>query len=625
MFVCAFVFYAPLAAQKATAQDAIDAASVARLASERALARDPYWRTLLHYKPTLFDSLESLVDDPQFFFAKDGRTNPEAELAATIEAFFSPPAEGAVHPAARFPARFAWLREKLELRADVFPFDGEAEFRKLRDAINPGGVFLVFPAGYMNSPASMFGHTFLLVEAAGGSRLLSHSVNYGAMTDEAFGPAYAVKGLFGFYRGYYSFLPYYQKIREYGDMDMREMWEYELDLTPREIDRFLMHVVEMQNIFSYYYFITENCSYNLLFLVEAARPESRATDAFNIAVEPIETVKLIDRLGLVRKRDYRPSLYTKIAYESSLLTSAQRSFVRDVCFGRKPVSPFPFPDESEARKAAMWDFAADYLKFLLMDRSVSETEYRKRLLSILSARKNLGKNDTLRGLPEPPPPHEAHGSRKLSTGLSFDGKSLYSDLSFRLTAHEDMDTDPGYAANSQLVVGRAAVRWRWDETTPTFRKFDLLDVVSLPRTDADFFNVCFSLNTGLAMNPTGSDGEALAYRFKTLWGLSAGPASWLQAYAFAGPDAYFSSAYEYLADLQLGGEAGFFTSFGPLKSRFSVSAFTTLFAPVHTRFELAAEGRLALGRNFAVDCRYAWKGDYGIFRHEYGLGVSCFF
>ena len=42
------------------------------------LYKSPYWKTLLHYKPSLFHKNKSLVDDPMFFCAKKER-GPHAE------------------------------------------------------------------------------------------------------------------------------------------------------------------------------------------------------------------------------------------------------------------------------------------------------------------------------------------------------------------------------------------------------------------------------------------------------------------------------------------------------------------------------------------------------------------
>ncbi len=65
---------------------------------------------------------------------------------------------------------------------------------------------MVFASGYVNSPASMFGHTFLRIDSSlENSPLLSFAVNYAALTDPKDGGiAFTVKGMLGGYKGYYS-------------------------------------------------------------------------------------------------------------------------------------------------------------------------------------------------------------------------------------------------------------------------------------------------------------------------------------------------------------------------------------------------------------------------------------
>jgi len=82
------------------------------LSRQKNLSRDRYWHILMHYGKTLF-GFKSQVDDPQFFLAPDGKTNPRAELEATIAALFQPDDEAAQPFVCRFYARFAWLREML--------------------------------------------------------------------------------------------------------------------------------------------------------------------------------------------------------------------------------------------------------------------------------------------------------------------------------------------------------------------------------------------------------------------------------------------------------------------------------------------------------------------------------
>ena len=196
------------------------------------LAQDPQWLALLHYGvPVTGGVARSLVDDPAFFLSPAGGTDPQAELAATLAAFRSPvPDDPNQAPACLWPARYAWLDEQLHL-------GGPVPCPALQDwlaNIDPGRLALVFPAAYLNNPASMFGHTLLRVDPrrAEATPLTSYAISYGAETGQDGGFAFAWKGLTGGYRGYVSLQPYYLTVRTYNDIESRDIWEYDLALSP---------------------------------------------------------------------------------------------------------------------------------------------------------------------------------------------------------------------------------------------------------------------------------------------------------------------------------------------------------------------------------------------------------
>ncbi len=73
-------------------------------AREKHLADERYWDVLLHYKKN-GSGRKSLVDDPRYFLAPDGKVNPGAELEATIRSFFQEEIKDKEHPRCRFIAR----------------------------------------------------------------------------------------------------------------------------------------------------------------------------------------------------------------------------------------------------------------------------------------------------------------------------------------------------------------------------------------------------------------------------------------------------------------------------------------------------------------------------------------
>lgn len=586
----------------------------------------PYWKTLLHYKRSAFHKNKSLIDDSDFFLAKNGKTNPKSELAATINAFFSPPPEaGYRHAIERFPARYKWICENLGLKDEDFPYqNGDKYYQTIVKNVNPGDVYLVFPTGYLKNPASVFGHTFLLVESKGQSRLLANSINYAATTGMTNGPLFAILGLTGGFRGYFGFMPYYDKIKQYSNMDMRDMWEYKLNLTDEETDRMLRHVFDLSGIYSRYFFISENCSYNLLFLLEAARPDSKVTSELSGVVEPIETVKVLYKLGFVDESEYRPSVYSSLENEKKLLSRKQNKFIKDVCLGKKNVEDFPFNDISNEEQALMWNLAADYLTILLDSGKITQKEYRTRFVKVLSARRKLGKIDDP-DFEKPKNPKDSHGSKKLAMEGGKDAEGGYAGLQFRLTAHEQLENPAGYASNSELSFFQIDARFYPEKGEARLKKALLASVVSLPGSDLFSFNPAMQIVFGIDSNTNEDLDDELALRLKGLVGASFLPASWIQPYALFGGDAYFAPRYEYYSDVLLGGEAGFITTFGPWKNKMSASAMQSPFEKDHLRAIFSAEECVTIAQNAAVKGSYSLNHDWRKWWPEFSVSFNMYF
>ncbi len=596
-------------------------------AEELKLYNDSYWRTLLHYKPAVFSRYKSLVDDPKFFFAKNGKTNPKAELNATIKAFFEPaPSDDdkTKHPIERFPGRYKWLCEKLELSAGDFPYNGDIAFQNVLKQINPGDIYLVFPSCYLKRPASVFGHTFLLIETKDKPRLTANSINYGAVTKITGGPLYAILGFFGGFKGYYGFETYYEKIKQYSDIDMRDIWEYRLTFTDEEKEKMLRHSFDLSGIYSRYYFTSENCSYNLLFLIEAARPSTHATDKLFGIVEPLETVKLAYKLGLTEETNYRPSAYSKVEIGKKNLSLKQQKYIKEVCMGKKTVQDFPFSELPVEKQVQIWNTASDYLSSLLNNKKITSAEYRSRFISVLSARRKLGKIEE-EAIKTPESPEKAHGSKKIALTGGYDANGGFCGAEFRLCSHEQLESPAGYSENSEVSFINVEVRCNPIKNDFYLNKATLFSILSLPASDTFFLNGASQILTGFAQNPNKDEKQDLAWRLKFLYGASVRPAAWIQIYLMGGADSYFSPAYSYGTDLLLGGETGFIAGNSTWKNKFCASVMQSPFDSEHFRTQFAADTCVFLSQNMALKGNYSFNMDYGNYRHEWSFSVNAYF
>jgi hypothetical protein len=509
------------AAQADTLADTLTAARDARLAD------DPAWADLLQYEPyPITGHLRSLADDKGFFNAPDGARNPTAELDATLARLFEParPETPDEHPQCRFPARHHWLRQRLALSPMQLPEQPCPRLEKWTAEINPAGVTLVFPSAYVNSPASMFGHTLLRIdtpEQTEATRLLAYTINYAAKADATDGFTFALKGLTGLYPGALSSSPYYAKVREYSDMESRDVWEYRLNLTPAETRQLLRHAWEIGATRFDYWFFDENCSYMILRLLDVARPGLRVAKQFYWTAIPVDTVKgVVAMPDLVTDIRFRPSTGTELAHRASRLTPTSLDAAIVVADGRR--TPQSLGTDTQAIEQL--EFADRLVSLRGHAGKLDQDEALARLKAIQIIRSQLPTIDT-GAIPVPPRPENGHASGRagLATGRLDGTNALFLDL--RPAYHDLLDAETGYARGAQIrfldlgASQREGQGWRLDRFLP-------VDIVSVaPRlswTQPLSWKVRFgwerTLGARRATGPMVAGGPGAAWEWKGLLG-----------------------------------------------------------------------------------------------------------
>lgn len=452
------------------------------------LDEDPYWRLLGHYLPRWVSGYKSMIDDPAFFCAPNGKYDPRAELVATITAFFEPtPADPEVrHPVCRFPARFAWLHEKLGFDHALLPVPTCEIYEQVYNYLKPTRLTLVFPAAYMNSPASMFGHTLLVFDADDKNRLLAKGVGYAAAVTTGFGPLFAFEGIFGLNPGQYAIEDYYDKVETYNHIHRRDIWEYELDLSGEEVDRVFRHTWELQNIWSWYYFFDENCAYKLYQLIDVARPGLNLSDDSSWFVIPIDTVKRIAGKGLIREKSFRPSKATRLLAMSEQLPPSTKMISLEIARGRlSPSSLATNETHPIAERRLALDLSADYAQYLYTDLALTQDEYSRRYIDILRERSKLGPREEHEFVIQPPaPPEEGHAAGMLAPGGGVENDDAFISLRGRVAYHGLLDNDTGFTRGAQIMFLNSEGRWNLETEEFELRFADIVHVESIaPRTD----------------------------------------------------------------------------------------------------------------------------------------------
>ena len=447
------------------------------------LANTPYWIALGHYETAKLGGWRSYVDDDAFFLAEDGAHHPDQELKATVEALYAPASLGDKHAQCVFPARTRWLREQLDLKD--LPQPDCQEFKTWYQSIDPHSAALIFPAAYLNSPSSMFGHTLLRIDQSStrsdDTTLLSYAINFGAYIEGSDNSIlYAWKGLMGGYPGLFALMPYQEKLSEYRSLENRDLWEYQLDLTPEETGRMVEHVWELKQIQFDYFFFDENCSYRLLELLQVARPSLDLTSQFPLTAIPTDTVKAVKQSGLVARETYRPSRERELLARAEPLDHDEKRQVLAVSADTAQLQSPEFKALPRKRQALVQD-AAYRLERYRANGQARDPGQARRSFELLRA---------INGNPPPPLqierpglPEDGHDSRTWQLGVGTREDRAYAEYGLRMAYHDLNDNAYGFPLGAQIEILQLKVR-QYEGNDWQVQRLDLATIRSLtPRNE----------------------------------------------------------------------------------------------------------------------------------------------
>lgn len=515
---------------------------LAARARELDLASHPKWRRLLHYRRK-GRGWKSEADGEKFFLAADGRVNPEAELQADLAAFFEPmPAQGQ-HPQCRFPARYHWLKAALAFDPARLPERPCPDFAAWRDAIDAEAVSVVFADAFLNNPASMYGHTFLrLHKKGGGDALLDYTINFAATPDTSNALLYTLKGLNGSFKGEYSLQPFYLKTQEYSNLEKRDLWDYRLNFTQEQVDELVRHGWEMGSTHFDYYFFTENCSYQILTLLEAADETLDVSSSFFWGVIPSDTVRvLLSRPGFVEPPLYRPSFVTEIKARRARLSPRERPLATRL--GRE-ATPERFKELEglpKERQALILESAHDYLRYRKGFYVNQSSETLTALHALLRARGRLGVPSAPVAPARPLPLEAGHATARAGLGAGVSARGPFEELSWRAALHDLSSIDDGYIPDSHLEMLSGSLRYGNNERELYLERLDIARIVSLSPWDPWVRQPSWKLSTGAEqakeLGCTGS--SCLYYSLNAGLGASAQTRLWRRELYYFLPEADF--------------------------------------------------------------------------------------
>ena len=578
-------------------------AAVVDVCAAESPAYSPEWLALGHYRPQGSRQYESTIDSDNFFLAPDGKINPESELAATCALFDSKDEKRCL-----FPGRYLYLKKYGLTTAD---FPKCKEFEQLQKDLQPSGVTLLFTDAYMNNPSSLFGHTLLRIDTARkGTQLLAHGANYGAFTEGMENSVlFAVLGLTGGYYGGFTVKPYYDVINTYNNIENRDIWELNLDLTPEELDLFVAHLWEVGHAQSRYYFFTRNCSYMLMETLDAVRPSLKLADAFPVQTIPLDTIKAVySRPGLVKSINYRPSRQAKIRHRYKQMNDKEKeAYLAAIKNQDWTLSGV----DDNAAKADVLETAYQYVQYQYVAHELELADYRQRSFKALLARNKIAENGDMEELKDGNNPLFTHDAMRATLGAGFRNGEAFQEISYRPAYHSLTDDNYGFLRGAEINFLNTTFRHYDNSDKTVLQQFDLVGIKSLSPIDAMFKPISYLINADVKreMNPR-KEKEGYTFNLKVGGGSTVALNDEIWFYFLGSVYAGYGAI---LPDNTIGGlgwTAGIFADYGNWRL---IAEAEKVLATNHfgDKMRYKAEAVYSLNRSHAIAAEYRYEQNYG--------------
>ncbi len=440
-----------------------------------------YWYKLLHAP---FFSGKSRIDSDKFFLSPNGLDSPSLELTATIEAFKDETKKAGWFD---YPVQCVF-RERFRFLKSIGYLEGVKEtpclmFEEWKNGINGESLSLIFSSSYPNNPSSLFGHTMIRVNQKNKvNDLLDYAIAFSATPDETdIGIVYALKGIFGGYKGFFEVTKYYTKVNEYSNGESRDLIEYNLKTTPEEMERFVNHVWELyQTAYADYLFFQENCSSVLSDLLDVAyfKGDTKTLEEeINYQSRwyylPAELVRMVENKKLVESIKYRPSLKKKFAKNLDLLSKEDYGQLKSLIDQDLAVK--------DVQNTKVLDSFIQYQDYYRYRKKLAILDQDKKLMrETLLHRSKLPKaEDQELTFLEDNRPEWGHHSFKNEFSFRLENQQKLIGFLYKSGYHNLMSRDLGFDPFSQFDFLTASFLYNFDAKKLFIDRATIVDLVSL--------------------------------------------------------------------------------------------------------------------------------------------------
>lgn len=455
------------------------------------IAQHPTWLKLLHYKSKSNGQFESEILSDEFFIHSDGRHAPLAELEATIKAFslrVLPDMNVNAHAQCQFKARYLWLKKHLSFDdTDITPVDCP-DYNKWAHDGSAESISIVFATGYLGNPASYYGHILLKVNASdkkNSTNLEDNSVNFGAIVPKGEGALpYILKGLLGGYSAGFSQIQFYFHNHNYGETELRDLWEYELNYSREDAQFVIAHAWELIKKEYQYFFLDENCAKRLAEILEIVEGVN-VVPTNPVWSMPQALIKNINRENynnapLVKNITYHPSRQSRLYKRYFSLNRTERDLVEAIVDDINVLNASEFNTLELSKKHLVLDVLTDYYQYIRVAEDLENDNNNIAYRKVVSKRFSTPPGITDIDFSYKTSPHLSRNPSQFAIGF-FDNENVGPglDISIRPAYYDALDSDAGHIPLSALTMGKLSGRYYADNDKFRINTLEVFSVESV--------------------------------------------------------------------------------------------------------------------------------------------------
>jgi len=293
------------------------------------------WKNLLHIndgEPSI-NNQDFLLSYPNF--------NLKKEFTMTLKSFFSRKNLDDAHAICKYPARYLWIKDALELSDKDFPKVTCSSLSKYLSLTSFEKMSLIFVSENVNSPSSMMGHIFFKISGKNShNHITNDAVSFFTVIETINIASLMVKSLVTGMQGYFILKPYHLKMERYLKKENRNMWECELNLDEFSKKLIYLHFWELKDIDIKYLFTGFNCA-TIVSNMLAIRNKNYAQEQ-RLWITPKDVIKDAQKYGLIKLVIFYPSedWYLNMLYEElgsngeEIINQLNTKNIKDIKFSK---------------------------------------------------------------------------------------------------------------------------------------------------------------------------------------------------------------------------------------------------------------------------------------------------